>query len=128
MHREMVSLEGLQSPPPAPAIAILARIGLSKVPADKFADGYDSFSIRTDLRDFYLAAHSRVHALGEIVTLSGAIRDPGAPVTFGRSPTSLHYTGRAFDLFIYTGWSTTSLASATSSRRSGQPAWSPRAG
>jgi hypothetical protein len=107
LRREVVELEGFAGAPPpppvSPAITTPPRIGLLKVPADKFAGGYDNFSIRTDLRESYLAVYRRVHALGGIVTSDGAIRDLTATVTSGRSATSLHYTGSALDLFTSTG-------------------------
>jgi hypothetical protein len=80
-----------------------AFVGLTNVPADKRGSGYESFRVRTDLKEHYLAAYNQVKALGGIVSSSGGLRDLSAPVTPGRSRTSLHYTGRAIDLYIYTG-------------------------
>ncbi|HEX2078564.1 MAG TPA: hypothetical protein VHG08_12670 [Longimicrobium sp.] len=82
--------------------AAAAFVGLTNVPADKRGNGYESFRIRTDLKDFYLSAYNQVKALGGVLTSSGGLRDLSAPVTPGRSRTSLHYTGRAIDLYIYT--------------------------
>ena len=79
------------------------RVGLTQVPADKMGDGYSTAWIRTDLRDEYMSAFQTVKALGGVMTSSGAIRDLGAGATAGRSGTSFHYTGRAFDLWIGTG-------------------------
>jgi len=79
------------------------RVGLTQVPADKMGDGYSTAWIRTDLRDEYMSAFQMVKALGGVMTSSGAIRDLGAGATAGRSGTSFHYTGRAFDLWIGTG-------------------------
>jgi hypothetical protein len=42
-------------------------------------------------------------ALGAVVTSSGGLRDLSAEVTPGRSSTSLHYLGRAVDLYIRSG-------------------------
>jgi peptidoglycan hydrolase-like protein with peptidoglycan-binding domain len=78
-------------------------VGLANVPADKYGDGYNYFRIRGDLTDSYRAAYRQVKALGGVLTSSGGIRDLGERATAGRSRTSLHYTGRAIDLFIYTG-------------------------
>jgi hypothetical protein len=78
-------------------------IGMRVVPADKWGDGYDKFRVRTDLEGSYLAVRERVLAFGGLVTSSGGIRDPSAPVTAGRSKTSLHYTARAIDLNIDSG-------------------------
>ena len=79
------------------------RVGLTQVPADKMGDGYATAWIRTDLRDAYMSAFQTVKALGGVMTSSGAIRELGAGATAGRSGTSFHYTGRAFDLWIGTG-------------------------
>ena len=79
------------------------RVGLTQVPADKMGDGYSTAWIRTDLRDEYMSAFQTVKALGGVMTSSGAIRDLGSGATAGRSATSFHYTGRAFDLWINTG-------------------------
>ncbi len=76
-----------------------------KVPADEHRRGYDHFRLREDLSDSYLQAYSAVHALGGIVTSSGSLRALAAQRTRGRSPLSLHYLGRAFDLFVGSGMS-----------------------
>ena len=84
-------------------------VGFANVPADKygpvsgFGSGYGSLSLRADLADSYRAAYARVKALGGRLTSSGAIRELSAQVSAGRSATSLHYTGRALDLFIGSG-------------------------
>ena len=78
-------------------------VGFAVAPADKYRDGYSQVQMRKDLVDSYTAALQHVHALGGILTSSGAIRDLGEQATAGRSTTSLHYTGRALDLFIYSG-------------------------
>jgi hypothetical protein len=80
-------------------------VGLVKVAADKLKDGYNSAWIRTDLQTEYNEALATIRALGGIMTSSGAIRDLGAGAGPGRSKTSFHYSGRAFDLFIGTGMS-----------------------
>ncbi|MDQ6635804.1 MAG: hypothetical protein M3Z10_13720 [Gemmatimonadota bacterium] len=78
-------------------------VGFGIAPADKYRDGYSQVQLRKDLVDSYTAALQHVHALGGLLTSSGAIRDLGEPATAGRSTRSLHYTGRALDLFIYSG-------------------------
>src|SRR5215212_6034438 len=84
-------------------------VGFANVPADKFGpvpafgSGFGSLSMRADLADSYRAALARVRALGGRLTSSGAIRELSAQVSAGRSATSLHYTGRALDLFIGSG-------------------------
>jgi hypothetical protein len=84
-------------------------VGFTNVPADKFGpvagfgSGFGSLSLRADLADSYRAALARVRALGGRLTSSGAVRELAAQVSAGRSATSLHYTGRALDLFIGSG-------------------------
>jgi hypothetical protein len=79
-------------------------IALVTVPADDMApDGFDDFRIREDLANSYRRVLARAHALGGMITSSGALRDLHEPATPGRSRTSLHYTGRAIDLYIQSG-------------------------
>ena len=78
-------------------------VGLGLAPADKYRGGYSQVQMRQDLVEPYTAALQTVHALGGMLTSSGGIRDVKEKATAGRSKTSLHYTGRAIDLFIYSG-------------------------
>jgi peptidoglycan hydrolase-like protein with peptidoglycan-binding domain len=78
-------------------------VGFTVAPADKYRDGYSQIQLRKDLAESYIAALQHVHALGGLLTSSGAIRDLAEKATAGRSTTSLHYSGRALDLFIYSG-------------------------
>jgi hypothetical protein len=78
-------------------------LGISKVPADLVSGGYNRFRIRTDLVSSYQAVYARVKALGGVLTSIGGLRELSAKVTVGRSRTSLHYTGRAIDLYTKTG-------------------------
>lgn len=87
----------------APARAAAPSVGFATVPADRMGQGYSNFTLRADLADSYRAAYAQVKALGGVLTSSGAVRSLREPATPGRSKTSLHYTGRAIDLFIYTG-------------------------
>jgi|GEM_PF-1215934 len=88
---------------PAELAAPAPPVGLARVPADPAGEGYAHVVLRADLEAPYLEVYRRVRALGGILTSSGGIRDLGEPSTPGRSRTSLHYTGRAIDLFIHTG-------------------------
>jgi peptidoglycan hydrolase-like protein with peptidoglycan-binding domain len=83
--------------------AASAFVGLATAPADKYRGGYSQVQMRADLVESYRSAHRHVHALGGVLTSSGGIRDLSEKATAGRSKTSLHYTGRAIDLFIYSG-------------------------
>ncbi|HEX7238793.1 MAG TPA: hypothetical protein VF263_00895 [Longimicrobiaceae bacterium] len=84
--------------PPAPTL-----VGLARVPADPYVEGYPHFYLRADLAGAYLGAYHQVRALGGVLTSSGAIRSLSEAAGEGRSGTSLHYTGRALDLYIRTG-------------------------
>jgi len=80
-----------------------ALIGVVKVEADKWGDGYDLFRVRADLADAYSAVRARVLASGGVVTSSGGLRAVNVPATSGRSKTRLHYTARAIDLNVSSG-------------------------
>jgi hypothetical protein len=105
-----VPAKRLQPPPgaarglePSRAPAAPVFVGLVSVPADKVGDGYNNFQMLTNLRDQYMPVLQQAKALGGIVTSSGGIRSLREKATPGRSKTSLHYTGRAIDLYIYSG-------------------------
>jgi hypothetical protein len=78
-------------------------LALKTVPADHLPGGFGDFRIREDLIDSYKRVLTQARVLGGIVTSSGALRDLHEPATAGRSRTSLHYTGRAIDLYIESG-------------------------
>jgi peptidoglycan hydrolase-like protein with peptidoglycan-binding domain len=86
-----------------PSRAATTFVGLASAPADRYRGGYAQVQMRKDLVDSYTSVLRTVHALGGILTSSGGIRHLGEKATAGRSTTSLHYTGRAIDLFIYSG-------------------------
>lgn len=71
-----------------------------KVPADKYLDGYDSFSIREDVAAKYNVAFNEIKEKGGIVTSAGGLRGLDAPAGVSRSTCSFHYTGRAIDLAL----------------------------
>ncbi|MEJ7811492.1 MAG: alkaline phosphatase family protein [Gemmatimonadaceae bacterium] len=97
--------------PPAWLAAVEAPAGLAPalrpdvvvVPADKVPGGFGGFEIRPDFAESYQAAYAQVKALGGVITSLGALRRLDAEVTPDRSPTSLHYTGRAIDLYTKSG-------------------------
>ncbi|HEX6748770.1 MAG TPA: thiopeptide-type bacteriocin biosynthesis protein [Longimicrobium sp.] len=99
LHMIARVLGGGESPRPA----AVRPAGLARVPADRVGDGYEQVVIRADLEAPYLEAYRRVRALGGILTSSGGIRELRAAAAPGRSRTSVHYTGRAIDLYIRTG-------------------------
>ncbi|MBI5215386.1 MAG: hypothetical protein HY960_06495 [Ignavibacteriae bacterium] len=81
----------------------VSQIPLVKVPADSFKGGYQRFRIRKDFQESYYRVYRTVKALGGILTSSGSLRDLTATASQGRSSTSLHYLGRAIDLYLYSG-------------------------
>jgi hypothetical protein len=76
----------------------------TKCPADKYKDGYNNTTLRSDVAEKYNALYQAVHELGGIVTSSGGKRwlDTQANPA-SQSKTSLHYLGRAFDMSISSG-------------------------
>jgi N-acetylmuramoyl-L-alanine amidase len=85
--------------------ALQRRLGIVRVPADRIdgSRGYDRFRLRSDIVDRYDSMRREVLAAGGVVTSAGSFRELGAEVTPGRSPTSMHYSGLAFDLATDTG-------------------------
>ena len=75
-----------------------------KCPADKYKDGYNNTSLRSDVAVKYNALYQAVHDLGGVITSSGGRRylDTVANPA-SQSKTSLHYVGRAFDMSISSG-------------------------
>jgi hypothetical protein len=71
-----------------------------RVPADRYKDGYSSFTLREDVGEAYLQVYNAVKGAGGIIPSSGAKRELAASVGAGRSKTSFHYTGRALDIMI----------------------------
>lgn len=79
------------------------RLTFERAPADVYGQGYSSVWLRSDTAARYRAVYDEAHAAGAKITSSGGKRDLFAPVSSGRSATSFHYTGRALDLFLYSG-------------------------
>jgi peptidoglycan hydrolase-like protein with peptidoglycan-binding domain len=82
------------------------RIAFRRVAADRvpgYEEGYDSLQLRADVAERYEAVRKEVNAQGASLTSSGGIRSLTAVVSEGRSATSMHYLGRALDLYLYSG-------------------------
>lgn len=77
------------------------EFGWTKVPADRYREGYDSFRLRDDVAERYLGVREQVVAAGAILPSSGGRRSLTAHVSANRAATSLHYLGRALDLYVY---------------------------
>jgi hypothetical protein len=82
-----------------------------KVKADRFNPsvfkvfgGYSSTKLRDDAAIAYKSLRAEINSLGGIMTTSGGVRYPAASKkSASRSETSIHYTGLAFDLGMWTG-------------------------
>lgn len=79
------------------------RLGVERVEgARKYnGEGYESIRLREDAAEALQRAQTDLHDCGGQLTSSGGLRSLSARVGSNRSATSLHYVGRAFDLFVY---------------------------
>ena len=82
---------------------ILQRIPLVRVKMDADGEGYGRITMRADAAAALEKVRETLHAHGAILTTSGGIRSLTANVSANRSATSMHYVGRAVDLFVYSG-------------------------
>ncbi|MFA6235541.1 MAG: peptidoglycan-binding domain-containing protein, partial [Bacteroidota bacterium] len=65
--------------------------------------GYAKMTIRDDAAVDYDKLYKQTHLLGGLITSAGGRRSLSAEVNSNRSSTSMHYTGRAFDMATDTG-------------------------
>lgn len=65
--------------------------------------GYGVMTVRADVAPAVEALRDELHAAGAILTTSGAVRSLSAPVSAGRSVTSIHYSAAAFDVATVSG-------------------------
>lgn len=79
------------------------KLTIETGPADAFGEGYSRVRLRSDVMVDYRKVYDEVHRCGGLLTSSGGIRDLKASVGPNRSATSFHYSGRALDLFIWSG-------------------------
>ncbi|MGV1939906.1 peptidoglycan-binding domain-containing protein [Agrobacterium sp. 22-211-1] len=97
-QRELSSPMSLGSP---------AGYSVESCPTNEFGSGkekgYRQVKLRSDVMMAYRQVSDEVHRQGGLVTSSGGIRDLNATVSKNRSATSFHYSGRALDLFIWSG-------------------------
>jgi hypothetical protein len=86
--------------------------GLSLITTGIRNDAYKGsqipFVMRSDVLARYNPLYDQVHVQGGVITSAGSLRSLTAPVTPGRSTTSMHYTGLAMDLHTGSGMQTTS--------------------
>ena len=72
------------------------------LPADEWEGrGYDNHLLRQDAAKAYMRVYDVIHARGGVITSSGSKRRLTSDVGANRSATSLHYIGRALDLYMY---------------------------
>lgn len=83
------------------------RIPLVRVNMDAWGEGYGRITMRADAARSLEAVREVLHAHGALLTTSGGIRSLNANVSANRSATSMHYIGRAVDLFVYSGMNET---------------------
>lgn len=104
-HTELASPGPLPTPAvvAAPAAAPAGMLPWERCEADRWGEGYASGWLRADTAEAYRRVLAEVRRQGGVLTSSGMKRDLNAPVGPSRSATSMHYTGRAIDLFIYSG-------------------------
>ena len=74
-----------------------------RVPVTKYKKGYASLTLRESTAGKLKLASDKLYGYGGILTSSGGKRSLSAAVGANRSRTSLHYTGRAFDLYMWSG-------------------------
>lgn len=91
--------------PPGVTSAFDATVGallpFERCPADEWGDGYDRVWLRADAAAAYRRVYAEARRQGTVLTSSGGRRDLNASVGPNRSATSLHYTGRALDLYVW---------------------------
>lgn len=94
----------LTSPGSSAVEGLPGRLVFVRAQADPWrGEGYSRFSLRSDVAEAYGKVRAEVTAAGGILTSSGGIRSLQATVNASRSTTSMHYLGRALDLYIYSG-------------------------
>ncbi len=79
------------------------ELGTVRVPADKWGDAYDRFTLREDVAELYEGLYADIQRRGGQITSAGSFRSLSATVSKGRSKTSIHYAGVALDLAPYSG-------------------------
>lgn len=79
------------------------RLSFKRVLVDKYSDGYETTTLREDLVESFIKVRDFIRAAGGKITSSGGRRFLSAAVGPNRSKRSLHYLGRAHDLFVQSG-------------------------
>ncbi len=91
-------------PPTTPPVNSSGLLEWVEVPATQVDDrGYDHFKVRSDVAEQLQKVSAVLAKCGAVLTSSGGRRRLSAEVGANRSATSFHYTGRAIDLYVYSG-------------------------
>ena len=91
----------------SPWVATLPKQSLIDCDADVapgYEEGLSKTRLRADVADRFKSLRSEIHQAGGLVTSDGGLRELTAEVNQNRSPTSMHYTGLAFDLYTESGF------------------------
>ncbi|MDR6870104.1 peptidoglycan hydrolase-like protein with peptidoglycan-binding domain [Bosea sp. BE125] len=68
---------------------------------DAYEEGYKRVRLRSDTMMAFIDVAVALRRAGGLMTSSGGIRSLDTPVNANRSATSLHYSGRAHDLYVW---------------------------
>jgi len=91
----------------SPWVAALPKQSIVECDADVvpgYEEGLRTTRLRADVAERYKRLRNEIRQLGGFMTSDNGLRDLTADVNQNRSPTSMHYTGLAFDLFTDSGF------------------------
>lgn len=91
----------------SPWVATLPKQPLVDCEADVvpgYEEGLSKTTLRQDTAERFKSLRNEIHQAGGFVTSDGGLRELSAEVNPSRSPTSMHYTGLAFDLYTESGF------------------------
>jgi hypothetical protein len=81
----------------------LGPYSLVTTTVDLYNKSGSSFTLRSDASNYFRDFYKEIKNNGGVVTSAGSLRALNAPVSVGRSATSLHYLSVAFDLSTISG-------------------------
>jgi hypothetical protein len=95
-------------------MTFLPKKTLQRVQCDVYTDtrlqkSFAATRVRNDVADALEKVKAELNSYGALLTTSGGLRELDARVSVGRSATSLHYAGIAFDLYLGAGMINTYL-------------------
>ena len=91
----------------SPWVATLPKQSLIECDADVapgYEEGLSKTTLRQDAAERFRSLRNEINQAGGLVTSDGGLRQLTADVNQNRSPTSMHYTGLAFDLYTSSGF------------------------